>query len=103
MTQDENVLAEWEIMRSQVLEALAIITEAVQAVLDAIIEFYSVFVETFVPPLRRAVKLVYLFCQRMQIYRCLFPFVGSGMAWQIAYRLPDWVVLRLPQRWVLLL
>ena len=99
--------AQMDAGRDQIVEALMAIAKTVKdlvdIIMDAIVEFYATVVKIVVPPLKRVVKQVFLFSQRMGIYHCLLPFIGGTAAWWIAHRLPDWIVLRLPQRWVLLL
>ncbi|MBC8445848.1 MAG: hypothetical protein H8D74_01475 [Chloroflexi bacterium] len=103
MTQDENIQAQGEVALSQATEAVAAYMEDVEVFLDAVVEFYAAVVEVLVPPLKRFIRGIYLLARCVGFYRFLLPFVGGGAAWWVVWRLPDWIVLRLPLRWVQLL
>ena len=53
MTQAENVQEQWEMDRAQVIETMAaiaeIVTEMVDDILDAIVEFYVAAIEIIIP------------------------------------------------------
>jgi len=104
MTQiNENVQAPWEKSLNQLAEAMAAMAEIVTDILDALVEFYDAFVKIVAPPLKQAIKVIYLCSCRLGFYNFLLPLIGVRSAEWVAFRLPDWIVLRLPTRWVLLL
>ena len=92
MTQAENVQEQWEIL-----------LERVQDFIKAMVELCNTIAEILMPSLKRAIKDLRLFIRRRGFYYFLYPYFGVKVAWWVSTRLPDWMVLRLLQKWVQLL